>query len=561
MSTHPGSPQRHSPGPASGANPDPGPGPGSGPGTCSPAATVTSDPGPGAKAGSGPALRLILGDQLNPRHSWFDGTSPAVVHVLMEIRQETDYVVHHAQKVLAIFAAMREFASQLKAAGHRVRYIAIDDPANRQSLTANLEALISHYGARALEYQAPDEWRLDAQLAAWAARQAIPCRMVDSEHFYTERDTATEIFAGRRQWLLEHFYRTLRRRHQVLLEASGQPVGGQWNFDSENRKPWPGSPPEPVDRRPVHDHGALWRAIQAAGVTTLGDPQAEAFRWPLHRAEALAQLQAFITEALPHFGDFQDALSSRGWRLFHSLLSFALNTKMLHPREVIQAAEAAWREGRAPLAAVEGFIRQILGWREYVRGVYWAHMPGYTEVNFFDHQRPLPGWFWTGQTRMACLASAIGQSLAQAYAHHIQRLMVIGNFALLAGLDPAELHRWYLGIYIDAFEWVEAPNTLGMSQFADGGRMATKPYVSSAAYLDRMGDHCRGCHYDKKAKEGERACPFNLLYWDFFARHAERLRPNPRLGLVYRNLERMDPVSLARWRAQAARMLDRLEEL
>ena len=510
---------------------------------------------------SGPILRLILGDQLNLRHSWFDATSPDVVHVLMEIRQETDYVLHHAQKVLAIFAAMRDFARQLKANGHRVRYVAIDDPANRQSLPANLEALIQHYAACALEYQAPDEWRLDAQLADWARRQPIPCRMVDSEHFYTERGTAAAIFKGRRQWLLEHFYRTLRRRHQVLLDASGQPVGGQWNFDSENRKPWPGSPPEPADARPVHDHTALWRTIQAAGVITLGDPQAAACRWPLNRAEALAQLEAFVTGALPHFGDFQDALSSRGWRLFHSLLSFALNTKMLDPREVIEAAEAAWRAGRAPLAAVEGFIRQILGWREYVRGVYWTNMPGYTAVNFFDHQRPLPAWFWTGQTRMACLASAIGQSLAQAYAHHIQRLMVIGNFALLAGLDPAELHRWYLGIYIDAFEWVEAPNTLGMSQFADGGRMATKPYVSSAAYLDRMGDHCRGCHYDKKAKEGERACPFNLLYWDFFARHAERLRPNPRLGLVYRNLDRMDQESLARWRAQAARMLDRLEEL
>jgi len=506
-------------------------------------------------------LRLILGDQLNPRHSWFSAGDPGRVYVLMEIRQETDYVRHHAQKVLGIFAAMRDFARQLKAAGHRVRYIAIDDPSNRQSLTANLAALIAHYGATRLEYQAPDEWRLDAQLADWAAQQDIACRMVDSEHFYTRREEASELFAGRRQWLLEHFYRALRRRHRILLDAPGQPEGGRWNFDPENRKPWPGTPAEPPDDRPLHDHSALWRTIQDAGVRTLGDPQAEAFRWPLQRAEALAQLEAFVTRALPHFGDFQDALSSRGWRLFHSLLSFALNTKMLNPREVVEAAAMAWRAGLVPLAAAEGFIRQILGWREYVRGVYWANMPGYTELNFFDHHRPLPGWFWTGQTRLACLASAIGQSLEQAYAHHIQRLMVIGNFALLAGLDPAELHRWYLGIYIDAFEWVEAPNTLGMSQFADGGRMATKPYASSAAYLDRMGDHCRGCHYDKKAKEGERACPFNLLYWDFFARHAERLGGNPRLGLVYRNLGRMDPASLARWRAQAQGLCERLDAL
>ncbi|MEN9905226.1 MAG: hypothetical protein RLZZ555_1791, partial [Pseudomonadota bacterium] len=253
--------------------------------------------------------------------------------------------------------------------------------------------------------------------------------------------------------------------------------------------------------------------------------------------------------------------SRNSWRLFHSLLSFALNVKMLNPREVVQRAEQAWREGRAPLAAVEGFIRQILGWREYVRGVYWARMPGYTESNALGHDRPLPHWFWNGETGMACLAAAIGQSLQQAYAHHIQRLMVIGNFALLAGLDPQPLHRWYLGIYIDAFEWVEAPNTLGMSQFADGGLLATKPYVSSAAYLDRMGDHCKGCRYDKKLKTGERACPFNALYWDFFERQSERLRGNHRLAMVYRNLDKMAPDARQALREHAEATLARLDSL
>jgi deoxyribodipyrimidine photolyase-related protein len=510
---------------------------------------------------SAPVLRLILGDQLDPCHSWFRSVRPDVVYVLMELRQETDYVLHHAQKILAILAAMREFARALKEAGHRVRYIALDDPSNRQQFGANLDALIAHYRASAVEYQAPDEWRLDADLAAWARSAAVPVACVDSEHFYTTRDEVADLFRGRKQWLMEHFYRSQRRRHAVLMAADGQPVGGQWNFDHDNRKAWPGTPAEPSDLRPQHDHSALWQTIVGCGVAHFGDPQAAALRWPLNRSEALAQLEAFITHALPHFGDYQDALSTRGWRLFHSLLSFALNVKMLNPREVVQATEAAWRKGQVPLAAAEGFIRQILGWREYVRGVYWAHMPGYTEANALGHVRPLPAWFWNGRTRMACLGQAVTQSLQHAYAHHIQRLMVIGNFALLAGLDPQALHRWYLGIYIDAFEWVEAPNTLCMSQFADGGRLATKPYVSSAAYLDRMGDHCKGCHYDKKARTGARACPFNALYWDFFARHEERLRGNHRLAMVYRNWDRMDAATRTALRAQAAATLAQLDTL
>ena len=514
-----------------------------------------------ALASAAPVLRLVLGDQLNPLHSWFGEVRADVVYLLMEVRSETDGVRHHAQKVLGLFAAMRAFAEQLKLQGHRVRHVAIDDPSNRQSFTANLEALVAHYGAAAVLYQAPDEWRLDTLLRDWATTCPVPVQMVSSEHFMTERDTAQTLFAGKKQWLMESFYRQQRRRHGVLMTAEGQPEGGQWNFDADNRKPWPGSPALPPDARPCHDHRALWQRIVAAGVQTMGQPQAEAFRWPLHRGEALAQLEHFIVHALPHFGDFQDAISQHSWHLFHSLLSFALNTKMLNPQEVVQRAEQAWREGHAPLPAAEGFIRQILGWREYVRGVYWAYMPGYTEGNALGHSRPLPAWFWTGQTRMACVASAVGQSLEHAYAHHIQRLMVIGNFALLAGLDPAELHRWYLGIYIDAFEWVEAPNTLGMSQWADGGRLATKPYVSSAAYLQRMGDHCKGCAYNPKARTGENACPFNALYWDFFDRHRAHFERNPRLGVVYHQLTRMGEENLDALRQHARQTLHRLPEL
>ena len=446
---------------------------------------------------------------------------------------------------------MRELARQLRAGGHRVHYVAIDDTANTQSVPANIDALIARFQASAFEYQAPDEWRLDEQLYQHGRRSAIASLMVDSDHFYTARNQAADIFASRKQWLMEFFYRQMRVEHQVLMDGANKPVGGQWNYDHDNRKSWRGTPAEPADARSLHDHSALWETIVNAGVNSFGNPKADQLAWALNRDEALHQLDAFIRHALPHFGDFQDAMSAKAWRLFHSLLSFALNVKMLNPREVVARAEAAYHDGHAPLAAVEGFIRQILGWREYVRGVYWANMPGYAEKNFFGHARALPSWFWDGKTNMNCLSHAITQSLEQAHAHHIQRLMVIGNFALLAGLDPVEVHRWYLGIYIDAFEWVELPNTIGMSQFADGGLLATKPYVSSAAYIDRMSDYCKGCHYDKKSRIGERACPFNALYWDFFDRNATTFANNPRIGMAYRQLEKMDDAALAAFRQRA----------
>lgn len=506
------------------------------------------------------AVKLILGDQLNGRHSWFETPQPETVFVFMEMRQETDYVLHHAQKILAIFAGMRAFAQQLRVAGHRVHYVGIDAPANRQSLPENLDWLLAQYGATSFKYQEPDEWRLDAQLAAYSARQAIPCGMVDSEHFYTARGDAAELFSGRQKWLMEHFYRDMRVRHQVLMDGA-KPAGGQWNYDHENRKSWPGTPTEPPDQRIRHDHSVLWQTIVDAGVASFGQPQAAALPWPLNRGEALEQLDAFVRTALPHFGEFQDAMSRRATRLFHSLLSFALNVKMLAPSEVVTRVEASWRAGAVPLAAAEGFIRQILGWREFVRGVYWARMPGYRDVNVFAHDLPLPAWFWSGKTNMQCLAHAIGDSLENAHAHHIQRLMIIGNFALLAGLAPDAVHRWYLGVYIDAFEWVELPNTLGMSQFADGGLMASKPYVSSAAYIDRMSDYCKGCHYDRKQRVGDRACPYNALYWDFFARHRARLAANPRLGMVYRQLEKMGTGAVAALQTHARTLRTRLDEL
>ncbi|MDD2883018.1 MAG: cryptochrome/photolyase family protein [Rhodoferax sp.] len=524
-------------------------------------------------------LRLILGDQLNSQHSWFATVQPEVVYVLMEMRQETDYVLHHAQKIIAVFAGMRALAQQLNEAGHRVHYLAIDDAANTQSLTGNLSALIHHYDAQVFQYQDPDEYRLDLQLQAFLASSPFEISAsssiidskhldinansscVDSEHFYTQRHEVAELFTQRKQWLMETFYRHMRKRHRVLIDGADKPAGGQWNFDAENRKPWKGTPPEPPDLRPQHDHSALWATIRTAGVQSFGEPAAANFRWPVNRTEALQQLDHFITHALPHFGDYEDAMSRKAQRLFHSLLSFALNVKLLNPREVVSRVEAEWRAGRVELAAAEGFIRQVIGWREYVRGIYWAQMPGYDERNYFEHTTPLPQWFWTGNTRMSCMSAAINGSLQNAHAHHIQRLMVIGNFALLAGLEPQALHRWYLGIYIDAFEWVELPNTLGMSQFADGGLLATKPYVSSAAYIDRMSDYCKGCAYDKKQRLGDTACPFNALYWDFYQRNADKLERNPRIGMAYRQLEKMPPPERDAIRSQAQVLRARLNDL
>lgn len=506
-------------------------------------------------------LRLVLGDQLNSQHHWFKHQDPDVLYVLMEVRQETDYALHHAQKLIAVFAAMRTFARELRDNGHRVRYVTLDDPSNRQSITDNLDALRTRYQVHRIEWQFPDEWRVDHYLRTWAQTSEFEWSTVDSEHFLTRRDQMADLFEGRTQWLMEHFYRHMRRKWNVLMEEDGSPVGGQWNFDKENRKSWPGTPLEPEDRRPVHDHRALWGMIERCGVKSFGDAQAEQFRWPCSRQEALDQLEAFIQHALPHFGDYEDAMSSRSDRLFHSLLSFALNTKMLHPLEVVRKVERAYAKGHAPLAATEGFIRQVIGWREYVRGIYWSQMPGYDLRNGLDHRRPLPAWFWNGKTQMNCLHNSIRQSLQTAHAHHIQRLMVIGNFSLLAGLDPQALHQWYLGIYIDAFEWVELPNTLGMSQWADEGLIATKPYVSSAAYIDRMSDYCKTCHYDKKQKVTEQACPFNALYWNFFERNEAKLGRNPRLGMVYRQLQKMPGEQRMALQERSQMILQNIESL
>ena len=505
-------------------------------------------------------LRLILGDQLNINHSWFDYPDDDCIYVMMEIKQETSYVLHHIQKILAIFSAMRAFSSLLEKKKFQVFYIKISDQENQHNFLDNLRAIIHQKKIDVLEFQDPDEHRLDLLLGQLKHSLNIPVERISTEHFLTSRDEVGLFFTDKKQWRMESFYRYMRIKHEVLIEG-GSPIGGKWNYDASNRMRWDGKPPEPEDSRPKHNHKELLEEINSVNIEHFGEVNAENFRWPIDRKESFALLEQFIKNNLRYFGDFQDAMHSDSWRLFHSFLSFSLNTKMLAPLEVIKMVEDSYLEDSIPLNAVEGFIRQILGWREYIRGIYWAKMPEYSHLNYFNYDTDLPKWFWTGKTKMNCLASSITQSLTHSYAHHIQRLMVIGNFSLLAGIDPQKVHYWYLGIYIDAFEWVELPNTIGMSQYADGGLLATKPYVSSAAYINKMSNYCSSCSYNFKERIGSNACPFNSMYWNFFERHKDKLSKNPRLGIVNSQLKKMNAEDKDAITKQAKSYLDNLNEL
>lgn len=485
-------------------------------------------------------LRLILGDQLNSQHSWFEEKDDSVTYLMLEMRQETDYVKHHIQKVIAFLLSMRNFAKHLQIQGHEVFYFPLDHQDNSQELEKMIQSLVGKHNFEQFEYQLPDEYRLDEQLNSICKNLPIPCRSVDSEHFLTEREYVKNFFQGKKTFLMESFYRQMRKDFDVLMDGK-EPIQGKWNFDQENRD---ALKDKRLLRKPkLHkkDVSAIHKMIVTSGVKTIGTVDESAFEWPCSREESLEVLAHFCEHLLIHFGDYQDALTTWDPFLFHSRLSFAMNSKMLSPLEVVTKVEEYWkaRQGEIDISQVEGFIRQIIGWREYMRGIYWAKMPEFAEMNFFGHDRKLPEWFWTGKTKMKCLSHSISQSLELAYAHHIQRLMVTGNFMLLAGINPDEVDAWYLGIYIDAIEWVEITNTRGMSQFADGGIVGTKPYVSSANYIKKQGNYCGQCAYDPNKKTGEGACPFNSLYWHFYDRNRDKLERNPRIGMAYRTLGRM----------------------
>ncbi|MGX5915590.1 cryptochrome/photolyase family protein [Aliidiomarina sp. Khilg15.8] len=505
-------------------------------------------------------VRLILGDQLNAAHSWFKASRPDSLFVMLEMRQETDYVVHHRQKVLAFFAAMRQFAAAI-GKRHDVLYLQLDQPDNKHSLTDNLKMVLAQTNAATLLYQAPDEWRLDEQLTQFSA-PGVGLRMVDSEHFLTARDALAEHFDTDRKLLMETFYRRIRKQYGYLVE-DGKPLGDKWNFDHENRKKLPAKVDIPAPLTFDNDVTDIDEQLTQQGVKTMGEADPVALPWPINRNQSRKLLEYFLTHGLANFGRYQDALSERSWSLFHSRLSFSMNTKMLSPREVVERAIQAYEDsdGAISLAQVEGFVRQIIGWREYVRAIYWAKMPDYGTHNKLNHQRALPGYYWDGDTNMRCMQHAIGQSLEHAYAHHIQRLMITGNFALLAGIHPDEVDAWYLGIYIDAIEWVELPNTRGMSQFADGGLLATKPYVSGGNYINKMGHYCKECPYSVQTKHGKNACPFNVLYWHFLHRHRDRFASNQRMSMMYRQWDKRDEEERQAILTQAQHYLENIETL
>ena len=501
-------------------------------------------------------LILILGDQLTPGLSSLRDVDRSDAVVLMaEVMREASYAPHHKKKIAFLFAAMRHFAQELADAGWSVDYIKLDDPRNSDSLAGEVFEAMARHGPAKLRMTEPGEYRVLDELQGLSA--AFEVEILPDDRFIASHAEFNGWAEERKSLRMEFFYREMRRKTGFLMD-SNEPAGGQWNYDHDNRKPAVRDLLMPSPLRFAPD--AITQEVLDLVAERFADNfgTLEPFWFATTRADAEAAFAHFLKHALPKFGDYQDAMLADEKFLYHAVVSPYLNCGLLDPLAMCRAAEAEYREGRAPLNAVEGFIRQIIGWREYVRGIYWREGPDYMRRNALDATRPLPWFYWSAETDMACMRATVEQTRDEAYAHHIQRLMVTGNFALLAGIDPYEVHLWYLAVYADAYEWVEAPNTVGMSQFADGGLLASKPYVSSGAYIDRMSDYCQGCRYDVKAKAGPNACPFNYLYWDFIARHEDRWKANPRMGPIVRSYAKFSDERKAEIRGDAARFLDGL---
>lgn len=493
-------------------------------------------------------LRLILGDQLSTRLPILtDADRDRDVILMAEVMDEATYVRHHVKKIAFVLAAMRHFRDALREAGFTVRYVALDDPDNSHSLSGELLRAAQTLKPQAMCVTEPGEWRLKTAFEAIDGLNILP-----DTRFLCPHDVFDAWAEGRRELRMEFFYRDMRRRHHILMNDDGTPLGGQWNFDKDNRAGPPRhyhAPPRLSFRKDAVTLEVLdlVRNRFADHFGTL-----EPFHFAVTRRQALRELDHFVAHILPGFGSHQDAMLAGEPYMHHSLLSAYLNIGLLYPLEVCQKAEAAYHDGTAPLNAVEGFIRQVLGWREYVRGLYWRYMPDYRDLNVLEAQEPLPDFYWWGETGMRCVSEAIAHTRDHAYSHHIQRLMITGNFALIAGIDPVAVHDWYLSVYADAYEWVELPNTLGMALHADGGIMATKPYAASGNYISKMSNFCGSCRYDVKTTVGDKACPFNALYWDFIARHRDRFGKNHRMPYVYATWDRMGLDKQSAIRGQAA---------
>lgn len=485
-------------------------------------------------------LRFILGDQLTPDLSALRDLDPQHDVVLMvEVAEETSYVPHHPQKIVFILSAMRHFAASLRERGIRVDYITLDDPRNTGSFGGELQRALKRNKPDSVVMTEPGEWRVLKMMQDWRETLPVPVTIREDDRFVATLDAFAHWAEGRKQLRMEYFYREMRKATGFLMEGD-DPLGGAWNFDAENRKSLPKNHIPPKRKRFMPD--AITQDVIALVSARFKHHYGaiEPFGWAVTRADALKSLDDFLKQGMASFGDYQDAMQQGEPFLYHALISPYLNVGLLTAREVCARVDRLARQDKIPLNAAEGFIRQIIGWREYVRGLYWLKMPTYAMANALGAQRRLPEFFWTGETTMNCLRQCLGDTLQNAYAHHIQRLMVIGNFALLAGLEPKAVAEWYLAVYADAFEWVELPNVSGMALFADGGVMASKPYAASGAYIDRMSDYCKGCAYSPKERTGPQACPFNYLYWDFLSRNADQLSRNPRMGMPYKNLRAMD---------------------
>ncbi|MEX2515912.1 MAG: cryptochrome/photolyase family protein [Gammaproteobacteria bacterium] len=501
-------------------------------------------------------LRFLLGDQLSLNISSLKDIDPAKDIVLMaEVRSETTYVKHHKKKIAFLFSAMRHHAEVLKKRGIKVDYINLDNPDNSQSLRGELVRAVKRHKPQQIVVTEAGEWRLHEDMQEWGKDCGKPVGIRTDDRFFCSKSRFDDWADSQKQLRMEFFYRQMRRQTGYLMEGD-QPAGGRWNYDHDNRNALPESvtPPEIREFTPDSITQDVLKLVGKHCHDHFGT--LEPFRLAVTRSQALAVLRHFLKECLPHFGDYQDAMAEDERFLYHSLISMHLNCGLLDPAEVCDRVAEEYMAGRVALNNAEGFIRQILGWREYVRGIYFREMPGYAERNYFSAKRKLPGFYWTAKTDMNCLRNAIEQTRDDAYAHHIQRLMVTGNFAMLAGVLPEAICEWYLIVYADAYEWVELPNTLGMSQFADGGLLGSKPYAASGNYINKMSDYCQNCRYKVMVKNGPDACPFNYLYWDFLLRNSDKLRQNARLKFPYKSLEKMSPDKIARIRSDSKRFLE-----
>lgn len=504
-------------------------------------------------------LRLILGDQLSHNISSLTDLNREQDTILMcEVWEEATYVMHHKKKIAFLFSAMRHFAEDLKSKGVQVHYVKLDDPKNTGSFRGEVQRISQIHKPNQMIITMPSEYRVLKNIQDWEPDLGVSIEIRPDNRFLCTPEEMADWAKGHKQLRMEYFYREMRKKYDILMEGS-RPVGGKWNFDTQNRKPPPKKlrPPPGTQFRPDAITRSILHLVRRKFSNHFGD--LEPFHYGVTRIQALKKLEEFLRVRLPQFGEYQDAmLQGEPW-MYHSHISHYLNCGLLEPWEIIKSAERTYYEGHAPLNAVEGFIRQILGWREYIRGIYWLKMPGYSKENYFKAERKLPWLYWSGDTKMNCLRQCVLETKQHAYAHHIQRLMVLGNFSLIAGIDPKEVNEWFLIVYADAYEWVELPNVLGMTLFADGGYLASKPYAAGGSYINRMSDYCKSCSYKVREKTGLKACPFNYLYWDFFLRNEEKLKDNPRLGQSYRMLQKMGVKKTEAIKADAKNFLKRLD--